>query len=208
MCGDLRRNDSVEIVADAQELPFRSVSFDWVVATELLEHLPETGKFASEVHRVLEPAGRLFLTVPFMFHLHGDPIDTWRPTPDGLRLMIPKYRKAVLTGDVALRVRELIRQIAAEHELEVWSGKVARDHVHVFLSYRPSQKVSQILQWLKGTSSRVLLQECPRLRKQFWGPYLWARGYLAVSSETITDEMIREYINGQEGEQIAVARCK
>jgi putative transposase len=116
---------------------------------------------------------------------------------------IPKYRKAVLTGDVALRVRELIRRIAAEHELEIISGKVARDHVHVFLSYRPTQKVSQIMQWLKGTSSRVLLQEFPRLRKQFWGRHFWARGYLAVSSGNLTDEMIREYIDQQEGEQIA-----
>jgi putative transposase len=116
---------------------------------------------------------------------------------------IPKYRKAVLTGDVALRVRDLVRQIAAQHELEILSGKVASDHVHVFLSYRPTQKVSQIMQWLKGTSSRVLLQEFPRLRKQFWGRHLWARGYLAVSSGNITDEMIREYIDEQEGEQIA-----
>ena len=116
---------------------------------------------------------------------------------------IPKYRKAILTGDVALRVRELIRQIAAEHELEIISGKVARDHVHVFLSYRPTQKVSQIMQWLKGTSSRVLLQEFPRLRKQFWGRHSWARGYLAVSSGNLTDEMIQEYIDEQEGEQIA-----
>ena len=118
-------------------------------------------------------------------------------------IWIPKYRKAVLTGDVALRVRELIRRIAAEHELEIISGKVARDHVHVFLSYRPTQKVSQIMQWLKGTSSRVLLQEFPRLRKEFWGRHFWARGYLAVSSGNLTDEMIKEYIDQQEGEQIA-----
>jgi putative transposase len=116
---------------------------------------------------------------------------------------IPKYRKSVLTGEVAVRVREIIRQIAAEHELEIISGKVARDHVHVFLSYRPTQKVSQIMQWLKGTSSRVLLQEFPHLRKKFWGRHLWARGYLAVSSGTITDEMIQEYIEEHEGEQIA-----
>ncbi|MGH7468617.1 MAG: IS200/IS605 family transposase, partial [Longimicrobiales bacterium] len=57
-------------------------------------------------------------------------------------------------------------------------GKVARDHVHVFLSYRPTQKVSQIVQWLKGTTSRVLLQEFPRLRKQLWAWHLWARGCL------------------------------
>ncbi len=116
---------------------------------------------------------------------------------------IPKYRKAVLRGEVALRVREVIRQIAAEHELEIISGKVAGDHVHVFLSYRPTQKVSQIMQWLKGTSWRVLLQEFAHLRKKFWGRHLWARGYLAVSSGTITDEIILEYIEEQEGEQIA-----
>jgi putative transposase len=81
--------------------------------------------------------------------------------------------------------------------------KVARDHVHPFLSYRPTQRVSEIMQWLKGISSRVLLQEFPQLRKKFWGRHLWARGYLAVSSGTITDELIREYIDEQQGEQVA-----
>lgn len=116
---------------------------------------------------------------------------------------IPKYRKAVLRGEVAVRVRDLLRQIAAEHELEIVSGKVARDHVHLFISYRPDQSVSRIVQWLKGISSRVLLQEFPHLKKKFWGRHLWARGYLAVSAGTITDEMVREYIDEQQGEQIA-----
>src|SRR5271165_6237851 len=44
----------------------------------------------------------------------------------------PKYRKRVLTGQVATRVRDLLRQIAAENELEIISGKVAADHVHMF----------------------------------------------------------------------------
>ena len=118
-------------------------------------------------------------------------------------VFVPKYRKPVLTGEVAIRVRDLLRQIAMEHELEILSGKVARDHVHLFVSYRPNQQVSQIMQWLKGISSRVLLQDFPSLRKKFWGKHFWARGYLAVSSGTITDEMIREYIDEQEGEQIA-----
>jgi len=60
-----------------------------------------------------------------------------------------------------------------------------------------------LMQWLKGISSRILLQEFPSLRKKFWGRHFWARGYLAVSSGTITDEMIKEYIDEQEGEQIA-----
>ena len=115
---------------------------------------------------------------------------------------IPKYRKKVLTGDVALRVRDLIRQIAMEHEVEILSGKVAGDHIHVLVSYKTHQDVSKIVQWLKGISSRVLLQEFPHLRKKFWGRHFWARGYLAVSTGNLTDEMVQRYIEEQEGEPI------
>jgi len=44
-----------------------------------------------------------------------------------------------------------------------------------------------------------LLMEFPHLQKQFWGKHLGARGYMAVSSENITDEMIQQYIQEQEG---------
>lgn len=113
---------------------------------------------------------------------------------------VPKYRKRVLVGQVAIRVRDLIRQIAAEHEIEILTGKVSCDHVHIFISYRPNQDISDIVKNLKGISSRMLLQEFAHLRKQFWGQHFWARGYFAVSSGTITDEMIHEYIDEQEGE--------
>ena len=89
-----------------------------------------------------------------------------------------------------------------EHELQILSGKVARDHVHVFVSYLPHQDISTIVQWLKGISSRVLLQEFAHLRKQFCGRHFWMRGYPAVSAGTITDEMIKRYIDEQEGEPV------
>jgi len=118
-------------------------------------------------------------------------------------IWIPKYRKKVLSGHVAVRTRDVLRQIALEHELEIISGKVASDHVHMFIGYRPTQNISKIVQWLKGISSRILLSEFAHLKKQYWGRHLWARGYLAVSSGTITDEMIQQYIAEHEGEPVA-----
>ena len=115
---------------------------------------------------------------------------------------IPKYRKRVLTGVVAVRVRDVLRQIAMEHEIEIISGKVASDHVHMFVSYRPTQNISKVMQWFKGISSRVMLKEFAHLRRQFWGRHFWARGYLAVSSGNLTDEMIQAYIEEQEGEPV------
>jgi putative transposase len=117
-------------------------------------------------------------------------------------IWIPKYRKRVLTGPVAIRTRDLLRQIALEHEIEIISGKVSVDHVHMFICYHPTQNISKIVQWLKGISSRMLLSEFPHLKKHFWGKHLWARGYLAVSSGNITDEMIQQYIEEQEGEPV------
>ena len=116
---------------------------------------------------------------------------------------VPKYRKKVLTGEIAIRARDILRQIAMEHDIDIISGKVSNDHVHIFVSYRPNQDISQIVQWLKGISSRILLAEFPHLKKQFWGRHFWARGYFAVSSGNITDEMIQQYIDEQEGESIA-----
>lgn len=114
----------------------------------------------------------------------------------------PKYRKRVLIGEVAVRVRQLIRNIAMEHELQILSGKVAPDHIHIFISYRTDQAISKIVQYLKEASSRILLQEFAHLRKQFWGRHFWARGYCAISSGNITDEIIQEYIENQEGTSI------
>ena len=118
-------------------------------------------------------------------------------------IWLPKYRKRILTGPVAIRARDVLRQIALEHELEIITGKVASDHVHMFIADRPTHTISQIMQWLKGISSRILLSEFPHLRKQFWGRHLWARGYLAVSSGNITDELIQTYIEEQEGEPVS-----
>jgi putative transposase len=115
-------------------------------------------------------------------------------------IWIPKYRKRVLTSQVAERARDILRQICMEHEIHIVSGKVAADHVHMFVSYRPQMAVAKMVQYLKGTSSRILLQEFAQLRKQFWGRHLWARGYMAISSGNITDEMIQKYIEEQEGE--------
>jgi len=103
---------------------------------------------------------------------------------------------------VRTRVRDVLRKIAFEHDLRVVSGKVGSDHVHMLVSYRPNQDISTIVQRLKGISSRVILQEFPRLRKEFWGRHFWARGYLAVSAGAITDKLIKHYIDEQAGEQV------
>jgi putative transposase len=63
---------------------------------------------------------------------------------------VTKYRRPALAGDVAVRVRDLIRDICGQHEVKIMKGHVAKDHVHLFLSIPPQVTISRLLQWLKG----------------------------------------------------------
>jgi len=109
-----------------------------------------------------------------------------------------KYRKPVLTNRIGHRVRDLIREICVTHNIQIIKGHVSKDHAHIFVSVPPQLSVSRLTQYLKGKTSRKLLQEEKALSKQYWGQHLWARGYFAVSSGNITDEMIMEYIQNQD----------
>lgn len=71
------------------------------------------------------------------------------------------------------------------------------DHVHLLLSVPPNIAVSDLVQQLKGRSSRKMLEEFGELRRQFLGQHLWARGYFVASSGHVTDEVIAQYIEMQ-----------
>jgi putative transposase len=105
-----------------------------------------------------------------------------------------KYRKKVLKDDVGVRMRELCRQISSDMGVEILSGVVAKDHVHVLVSIPPQVSVSKLIQKLKGKSSYKLQREFKSLRKQYWGQRMWVRGYFACSTGNITDEMVKDYI--------------
>jgi len=107
---------------------------------------------------------------------------------------VAKYRYKILTEDVALRVRELVRQTCEAFEIQIIKGVVSKDHVHIFVSAPPTLAPSEIMRRIKGRTSSKLFEEFPHLRKRFWGRHFWARGYFCASSGQVTDEMIKTYL--------------
>ncbi len=107
---------------------------------------------------------------------------------------ITKYRYKVLKGEIANRAKELIRRICMEENVEIISGVVSPDHVHILISLDPSTSVAKIIKYIKGKTSRKLQIEFPELKKKYWGQHFWVRGYFAVSTGNVTTKMIQEYI--------------
>lgn len=110
---------------------------------------------------------------------------------------ITKYRKPVLVGEIAQRVRDLIREICRSKEVEIIKGHVSKEHVHIFVSVPPHLSVSDLMQSIKGKSSRRMMSEFKALSRTFWGRHIWARVYFAASSGNVTDEVIMQYIELQ-----------
>ena len=110
---------------------------------------------------------------------------------------ITKYRKPVLRGEISERCRALIREVCKANEVDILSGQVSKDHIHLFVSVPPYLSVSKLMQMIKGKTSRKMLSEFKPLSKMFWGRHLWARGYFAASSGNVTDEVIMKYIETQ-----------
>ena len=107
---------------------------------------------------------------------------------------VTKYRYKVLTEEIALRLRELVRQTCESFEIQIMKGVVSKDHVHIFVSAPPNMAPSEIMRRIKGRTSSKLFEEYPHLRKRFWGRHFWARGYFCASSGQVTDEMIKNYL--------------
>jgi REP-associated tyrosine transposase len=111
---------------------------------------------------------------------------------------VTKYRKKLLRADVGVRLRQIVRDICSELEVEILKGHVSVDHVHLFVSCPPHVSPSYLMQRVKGKSSRELLQQFSHLNKQCWGRHLWARGFFVASSGVVTDEAIIECIRAQD----------
>jgi putative transposase len=92
------------------------------------------------------------------------------------------------------RIREIIMQTCAEMGVHIVKGVLGRDHVHMFLSIPPKLSLSNVMQRIKGRSSRRIQMEFPELRKRYWGRRFWARGYFSTTSGNVTDDIITQYL--------------
>jgi SAM-dependent methyltransferase len=78
----------VDVIGSADSIPVEADSFDAILCTQVLEHVPEPLAALTEFHRVLTPAGRLIATVPFAWEEHELPDDYFRYTKPGIEYLL------------------------------------------------------------------------------------------------------------------------
>jgi REP-associated tyrosine transposase len=109
----------------------------------------------------------------------------------------PKYRRSVLVKPVDRRLKALLRQKAAELGLTIHVMEVMPDHVHLFVEGDPTICVAEIVNGLKRFTSHELRDEFPFLKSRL--PTLWSRSYYAGSVGSVSEAVVRQYIEEQKG---------
>lgn len=112
----------------------------------------------------------------------------------------PKYRRKVLVHGVDVRLKELIHQIATEHQAEVMELEIMPDHVHLLIEVDPQYGIHRLVKQLKGVTSRILRQEFPRLKQRL--PTLWTNSYFVSTVGGAPLEIIKQYIENQKRSEI------
>jgi len=108
--------DEIDIRSDINHIPVKAKSFDVIICTEVLEHVPEPIKAIKEMSRILKTGGLLLLTAPLASGLHQEPYHFYGGfTPHFYRYFLPKYnlviKKITPTGGLFKHVGQEIHRV-------------------------------------------------------------------------------------------------
>jgi len=110
---------------------------------------------------------------------------------------IPKYRKRVLEGRLATRLKELFEQCAEVNRWQIHELNIQIDHVHVIVQVPTTVSAAKAVQIFKGGSSRVIREEFPELEEVLWGDSFWSDGYFAETVGRVDYKVIAQYVRNQ-----------
>ncbi|MCL5977003.1 MAG: IS200/IS605 family transposase [Nitrospirae bacterium] len=112
---------------------------------------------------------------------------------------IPKYRRRVIRGKIAIRLRQLLHEACRMNRWHISEMSIQTDHIHMIVQVNPSDSISGVVQMMKGGTSRAIRKEFPELEEFLWGDSFWADGYFAESVGHVNEEIVKRYIREQQG---------
>jgi len=109
-------------------------------------------------------------------------------------IFVTKYRKNVFNLDMLDSMREMFKKVCLDFEAELTEFNGEDDHVHLLINYPPKVAVSNLVNSLKGVSSRHLRKQYPEIKSKLWGGSLWSPSYFASSCGGAPLEITKQYI--------------
>lgn len=114
-------------------------------------------------------------------------------------VFVAKYRREVFTKEILVDLRSIFAGVCNDFEAKLVEFDGEHDPVHLLVNYHPKVAVSNLVNSLKGVSSRMIRQKkYPSIRNKLWGGALWSPSYFAGSCGGAPISIIRQYIEQQQ----------
>lgn len=115
----------------------------------------------------------------------------------------PKFRYNVLKGNVEEALKKILVEICTRYEYEILELEVMSEHIHIFISAKPTIAPTDIVRTLKSITAIQLFKEFPALKK-FYSRCgsLWSKGYFVSTIGKVSAETIQRYIQEQKNQGI------
>ena len=110
-------------------------------------------------------------------------------------IFCPKYRRKVLKGEVAVRLKELFYEVAEKYDFSIIELEVQEDHVHMIVDCNPRFGIMECVTKLKGVTSKTLREEFPLLKSRI--PSLWTRSVFISTVGSVSLDVVKQYIENQ-----------
>jgi len=110
----------------------------------------------------------------------------------------PKFRFEVIQGDIEQSLKNILANVCNKYQYEILELEVMPDHIHIFLSAKPTVAPTDIVRTLKSISAIKLFKEHPKLKK-FYARCgsLWSKGYFVSTIRNVSSHTIKRYIQNQ-----------
>jgi putative transposase len=112
-------------------------------------------------------------------------------------VFVTKYRRRVFTKIILDRMENVFKTVCNDFEAELIEFDGEKDHVHLLINYPPKVPISKLVNSLKGVSSRLLRNEFPDLRNNYYKGVLWSPSYFAASCGGAPISVVKQYIQSQ-----------
>ena len=113
-------------------------------------------------------------------------------------ILVTKYRKQCISPEIMSFLREECRRLLALQKIELLEMNGEADHIHLLISAPPQICLSNVINSLKTSTSRLVRKRfAEELKPYYWKPYFWSRSYLILTSGGAPIEVIRKYIQEQ-----------
>jgi putative transposase len=113
-------------------------------------------------------------------------------------VLVTKYRKKVLVGKLAQRLKEIVEEVAKHFRVRIIEQETDKDHIHILFSGRPTLTLSRFVNSLKSVTSRKLRKEFPEvMKKELWGGKFWSQSYFIASVGQVKPEDVKRYVQSQ-----------